>query len=135
MIWKWVKSPSQIELEVNRTELLQSLLPKEQEYLLLHYQPKEHQFVRAYTRSYPNLGANSTQRSESYHHVIKSLVDRQMPLAESVRRIKDHIKQIGVQYDEEINKQRAKVPRLLDKVAFSEIKRLITWHALGKSTL
>ena len=46
-----------------------------------------------------------------------------MPLAESVRRIKDHIKQIG---DEEINKQRAKVPRLLDKVAFLEIRRLIT---------
>ena len=58
-----------------------------------------------------------------------------MPLAESVRRNKDHIKQIGIHYDEEINKQRAKVPRLLDKVAFSEIKRLITSHALGKSTL
>lgn len=135
LIWKWVKSPSQSELEINRTKLLQSLLPKEQEHLLLYYQPKEHQFVRAYTRSYPNLGANSTQRSESYHHVIKSLVNRQMPLAESVRRIKDHIKQIGIQYDEEINKQRAKVPRLLDKVAFSEIKRLITLHALGKSKL
>ncbi len=58
-----------------------------------------------------------------------------MPLAEFVRRIKDHIKQIDIQYDEEINKQRAKIPRLLDKVAFSEIKTLITWHALGKSTL
>ncbi len=58
-----------------------------------------------------------------------------MPLAESVRRIKNHIKQIGIQYDEEINKQRAKVPRPLDKVAFLEIERLITWHALGKSTL
>ncbi len=102
---------------------------------MLHYQPKEHQFVRAYTRSYPNLGAHSTQRSESYHCVIKSLVNCQMPMAESVRRIKDHIKQIGIQYDEEINKQRAKVPHLLDNVAFSEIKRLIIWHALGKSTL
>lgn len=51
LIWKWVKSSSQIKLEVNRTELLQSLLPKEQEYLLLYYQPKEHQFVRAYTHS------------------------------------------------------------------------------------
>ena len=102
---------------------------------MLHYQPKEHQFVPANTRSYPNLGANSRHRSESYHHVIKSLVNRQMPQAESVRNIKDHIKQIDIQYDEEINKQRAKVPRQLDKVAFSEIKRLITWHALDKSTL
>ncbi len=92
LIWKWVKSPSQSELEINHTELLQSLLPKEQEYFLLHYQPKEHQFVRAYTRSYPNMGANPTQRSESYHHVIKSLINRQIPLAESVRRIKNHIK-------------------------------------------
>ncbi len=58
-----------------------------------------------------------------------------MPLAGSVHRIKYQIKQIGIQYDEEINKQRAKVPRLLDKVAFSEIKRLITWHTFGKSTI
>ncbi len=81
------------------------------------------------------MGANSTQRNEFYHHVIKSLVKHQIPLVESVRQIKDHIKQIDIQYDKEINKQRAKVPRLLDKVAFSEIKRLITWYALGKSTL
>ncbi len=49
-----------------------------------------------------------------------------MPLAEFVRRIKDYIKQIDIEYDGEINKQCAKVPRLLDKVAFSEIKTLIT---------
>lgn len=55
----------------------------------MNYQPKEHEFVRAYTCSYPNLGINSTQRGESYHNVIKSLVNRQMPLAESVRRIRD----------------------------------------------
>lgn len=105
LIWKWVKSSNLIDLETNRAKLLQALLPAEQEYLLLNYQPKEHQFIRAYTQSYPNLGANSTQRSESYHNVIKGLVNRQMPLAESVRRIKDHIREIGKAYDEDINKQ------------------------------
>ncbi len=49
LIWKWVKSSSLIELEVNRTAFLQELLPKEQEYLLANYQPKERQFIRAYT--------------------------------------------------------------------------------------
>ena len=83
------------------------------------------------TQLYPNLGANFTQRSKFYHHIIKSLVNCQMPLAESVRRIKNQIKQIGIKYDEEINKQLAKVLRLLDKIAFSEIKSLIIWHALG----
>lgn len=48
-----------------------------------------------------------------------------MSLAESIHRIKDHIKQIGVQYDEKNNKQQVKVLRLLDKIVFSEIKRLI----------
>lgn len=71
------------------------------------------------------MGVNSTQRSESYYNVIKSLINCQMPLAESIHQIKDHIKQIGVQYDEKINKQQVKVLRLLDKVVFVEIKRLI----------
>lgn len=109
-----VKSSILLELEANCTKLLQALLLVEQEYLLLNYQPKEHQFSRVYTRSYPNLGANSTQQSESYHNMIKGLINQQMPLAESVRRIKDHIKEIGKAYYEDINKQQTKVPPLLD---------------------
>lgn len=66
LIWKWVKSSNLIDLEANRAELLQALLPAEQEFLLLNYQPKEHQFMCAYTRLYPNLGAHSTQQSELY---------------------------------------------------------------------
>lgn len=37
-----------------------------------------------------------------------------MPLAESVRHIKDHIKELGKAYYEDINKQQTKVPPLLD---------------------
>ncbi len=37
-------------------------------------------------------------------------------------------------YDEEINKQHAKIPSLLDGIALPEIKSLITWHSLGTST-
>lgn len=35
-------------------------------------------------------------------------VNQQMPLAESVRQIKEHIREIGVIYDADINKQRIK---------------------------
>lgn len=86
-MWKWVKSYTLEELEVNCATLLASLLNREKEYLIANYQPEEHQLVRAFIRAYPNLGANSTQRSESYHAAIKPLVNRQISLADLVRRI------------------------------------------------
>lgn len=55
-----------------------------------------------------------------------------MPLAESVRRIKEHTQEIRVVYDADINKQRTKVPRLLDRRAFAKIKHLLTWYSLSK---
>lgn len=131
LIWKWVKSYTLEELESNRATLLESLLDREKEYLITHYQFKEHQFVRAYTRTYPNLSANSTQRSESYHAVIKPLINRQMSLADSVRRIRDYIQQIGTQYDQDINRDQKGIPRLLDSHAFADIKFLLTHFCLG----
>lgn len=101
------------------------------EYLIAHYRPKEHQFVQAFTLTYPNLGANSTQRSESYHAVIKPLVNRQMSLADSVCRVRDYIQQIGTQYDQDINRDRKNVPCLLDFHAFAEIKSLLTHYCLS----
>ena len=55
-----------------------------------------------------------------------------MPLAKSVRRIKQHIQEIRVVYDADINKQRIKISRLLDNRVFAKIKHLLTWHSLGK---
>ncbi len=135
LIWKWIKSPNLIDFEANRTALLQLLLSKEQEYLLINYHPKEHQFVWAFTWSYPNLGINSKKHDESYHNVIKILVNRQMLLAESVRQIRDYIKNMGVMYDEKINTQHAKAPRLLYRMTFSKIKQLLNWNALDKFIL
>ncbi len=91
LIWEWVKSQILNELEAHRTELLNALLPTEKEYLPTNYKPKEHQFIRAYIKMYPNLGVNSTQRSESYHAVIKRFVNWHISLADSVRRLQDHI--------------------------------------------
>ena len=58
-----------------------------------------------------------------------------MILAESVRQIRDYIKNMGVIYNEKINKQRAKAPRLLYRMAFSKIKQLLNWHSLDKVIL
>ncbi len=100
--------------------------------MLVNYQPKERQFTRAYTRPYSILGVNSTRYSKSYQSVIKSLVNRQMPLAKSVPRIKQHIQEIEVVYHADINKQHTKASRLLDNRVFAKIKHLLTWHSFGK---
>lgn len=55
-----------------------------------------------------------------------------MPPVESVRRIREHTQEIRVVYDANINKQRTRVPRLLDRRAFAKIKHLLTWYSLGK---
>ncbi len=94
--------------------------------------PKNVQFIRAYTRSYPNLSVDLTQCSEIYHSVIKSLVNRQRPPPESIRRIKEHNNEIGVVHDPDINQQCSKGPCLLNNRAYAEIKHLLTWHSLGK---
>lgn len=99
--------------------------------MIANYQPKEHQFVRTFIRAYPKLGANSTQRSKSYHAVIKPLVNRQMSLADSVRRIRDYLQHIDTQYDQDVKHDRKNIPRLLDIHAFAEIKAFLTHYCLG----
>ncbi len=111
------------------------MLPTEKKYLLINYKPKEHQFIRVYIKLYSNLEFNSTQQSKSYHVVIKRFVNQHISLADSLRHLKNHIQEIGENYDADINKQRKKGPVLLDSVAFSKIKRLLTWYFLSKLKL
>lgn len=131
LIWKWVKSQGLNKLETNRIKLLNALLPAEREYLLTNYKRKEHQFVCAYIKMYPNLGVNSTQPNKSYHAVLKSFVNRHISLADSIHCLKDHIEEIKRNDDVNINRLRKKAPVCLDPVAFSRIKRLLTWYSLG----
>lgn len=86
LIWLGVKSETIEGLEERRETLLQQLKPEEQAYLTRNYQPKEHQFVRAYNQRYANLGVNSTARAEGYREVIK-VCKRQFTSPQSVKAI------------------------------------------------
>ncbi len=72
------------------------------------------------------------KRNETYHPVIKSLVNGQLSLHKAVRRIKDHLQDIDTEYDCKINFQRKFQPVLLDKYAFFILKPLLTHYCLGK---
>jgi len=109
-IWDWVKSSTVTVLEERRERLLMELKTSEREYLITFYQSKEPQFIRAYTKQYPNLGVHSTQRNESYHVVVKAVVHRQLSLPDAVRQLHNHVKQLAENINEKINRQRKSLP-------------------------
>ncbi len=126
-----MKSFTVTVLEEQRERLLMKLKTSEREYLITFYQPKEPQFIRAYTKQYPNLGVHSTQRNESYHVVVKAVVHRQLSLPDAVRQLRNHVKQLAENINEEINRQRKSLPRLMDKKAFQILGPQITHQALA----
>ena len=133
IIWDWVQAPSVEKLDECRSKLLAALGSKEAEYIESYYRPKEHQFCRAYTCTYLNLGVHSTQRNESYHNVVKAKLNKNMPISKAIEIIIEQTKELGRQYDAEINRQRRTTPRLLDLTAFDNVKNKLTHYALELS--
>lgn len=132
LIWNWIKSPSVAELNLNREILAASLRSKEQDYLHSYWQRQEPQFVRAYTRLLPNLGAESTQRSEESHPIIKKQTNKHTPIEVVVRKLRDVVIEMARKHEDIINGQRRNAPLLItDKLFFKEIKRKITHEALN----
>ena len=132
LIWNWIKSTSVAELNLNRGILAACLHPKEQDYLHSYWQRQVPQFVRAYTRLLPNLGAESTQRSESSHPIIKNQTSKHTPIEVAVRKLRDIVIEMARKHEDTINRQRRNAPLLImDKPLFKEIKRKITHEALN----
>jgi hypothetical protein len=87
----WVKADID-NIDAQREELLKALYADEQDYLIENYQPKEPQFCRAYTRTYLNLGAHSTQRNEGYHVIVKDKLHKHTPLVKAIQITVDQTK-------------------------------------------
>ncbi len=121
-----------MELGNRRKKLLAELHEPEQRYLKENWEPKERQFVRAYTRGYPNLGCNSTQRNESYHVVVKESLNRQLPLQKSCRKLAESLKKLATSITEEEDRSRVDLPRLLDRTAFRCLLGAVPHYVLGK---
>lgn len=124
LIWNWIKSPSVAELNLNREILAASLYLKEQDYLHFYWQHQEPQFVRAYTRLLPNLGAKYTQRSEGSHPIIKNQTSKHTPIEVAVRKLRDIVIEMARKHEDTINRQQRNAPLLItNKPLFKEIKR------------
>ena len=132
LIWKWIKAPTMSSLIEARSELINQLRPKEADYLVNFYRPREHQLVYAYTRLLPNLGARSTQRTEGLHPMIKNVTARHTSIQESVRKVASEVKNILIECEDDVNNQRHKLPRRMDRRVFANIGHLITHEAIDK---
>ncbi|KAK2471402.1 hypothetical protein H9L39_17633 [Fusarium oxysporum f. sp. albedinis] len=130
-IWDYIQSLDEMQLEERRGKLLAEFREPERLYLKNNWEPKERQFVRAYTRQYPNVGCNSTQRNESYHVVVKESLNRQLPLQTSCQKLAESLKKLTKKITGEEDRSRADVPRLLDRAAFQHLIGRVPHYVLS----
>ena len=130
---QWVKALDLETLEKARNKILSRLRSDDRTYLRTYYQPKEPQFCRAYTRVLPNLGANSTQRNESYHVVVKQKLNKNLSVSAACEAIVTKTKLLAEEYNERINDNRKNNPTLMDLKAFAKARSKLTHYAIDKT--
>ena len=102
-------------------------------YLEDWYKPKRHQFVRAFTRVFANLGCESSQRGESMHPAVKAFLNRHSPIAWTVEAIQDTVDELGRVFDDLIASQKKSLPRLIggsNRKFFVDVMQIVTHQCL-----
>lgn len=134
LCWAYVQSPSFADLDINRQQLLNTLRPPEQQYILQIWGPKEPRIIYCYTRFFMNLGATASQRSEGYHHILRSVTNGQLSLKESAERLCSKSFSIFKDLDEDEDKSESTIPRLLqrDWTALDRLFNKISSLAINK---
>jgi len=84
LVWKYIWSTTPASLEANRDEMKSRLAASEVTYIDTHWVVKEAQVIRLWTETFPNLDCYSTQRNESIHPIIKTLLNPQLRLYQAV---------------------------------------------------
>jgi hypothetical protein len=112
--------------------LFKLLRRDEVDYIKSFYQPKEHQFTRAYTTKLLNLRVYSTQRNESYHVIVKKELNPYLQLSNAIEELISHIKRLRDKYNKRINNNRRWRPRVYNRFAFAEVRALLTHYAIDK---
>jgi MULE transposase domain len=119
--WRYCKAETAEEVTKQRFELTALLNQKDTEYILRTWVPKETQFLRLYTKQYLNLDCFSNQRCESLHPIIKDILNPQLRLAETINRLGTTIQQKLSSLRNEETETGLKLPRTLDKRAFTHL--------------
>src|SRR4051794_39695957 len=132
LVRKCIWSTSPASLEANRDEMKARLATSEVDYINTHWVTKEAQVIRLWTETFPNLNCFSTQRDESMHPIVKTLLNPQLRLDQAVLRLLEEMTRFIHRLKEEEMRDQIKPRRVLDKLAFYNVKSHVASWALLK---
>ena len=75
LYWAYIYSDLTEALDINREALYKAGGPIFRVYIDNEWRLKESKIIAIYTRKYANLGAHSSQRSKSYHNVMREITN------------------------------------------------------------
>lgn len=97
---------------------MRALKPTEQAYMKDNWFPKEPQVISCYTRRERNAEAESTQRNEGMHPVIKAVTNPQTSLETAINSMQSELKRLYRSLREAEERSRIDKPRAVDLEAF-----------------
>ena len=132
LVWKYIWSTTPASLEANRNEMKSRLATSEVTYIDTNWVVKEAQVIRLWTETFPNLDCYSTQRNESIHPIVKTLLNPQLRLDQAVLRLFEEMTRFIHRLKEEEMLDQIKPRRILDAFTFYNIRGHVASWALLK---
>ncbi|MGH7240163.1 MAG: transposase, partial [Candidatus Saccharimonadales bacterium] len=130
LVWAYIQSASEVDLEVNRAAMLIEMKTSEQHYINTHWRPKERQVIRCYTVLNPNLNCFSSQRDEGIHPMVKTVLNHQIRLDEAVQRLDNEMTLALERLQEAEQHDKARNRRVLEANSWYLVREFVASWAL-----
>ena len=124
----WIKASTDSIFEA-REKLLERLDPEDREYLISQYQPQETIFLRAYTRTYRNLGCDSTQRNAECYPITKRTLYQDQSISKAIEYIVEDLRSALANHCLNVYSHCV----LVDLTAFRDLGGILTSYCLEKA--
>jgi hypothetical protein len=131
LVWAYVKSASEQDLETNRAAMMESMKPGEKAYINVHWRPREKQVIRCYTSLFLNLNCFTTQREEGQHPMVKTVLNHQLRLDEAVLRLNGEMTLAVERLQEAEQHDQARNRRVLEANSWYLVREVVaSWPLL-----
>ena len=130
LVWAYIQSATEEELEVNRTVMKGRMKLGKQTYVNTHWRPKEKQVIRCFTLLNPNLNCFSSQRDEGMHPMIKTVLNPQIRLDEAVGQLDTEMKLALERIQEAEQADKVRNRRILEANLWYCVREVVTSWAL-----
>jgi hypothetical protein len=131
LVWAYVKSASEQDLETNRAAMMESMKPGKKAYINVHWRPREKQVIRCYTSLFLNLNCFTTQREEGQHPMVKTVLNHQLRLDEAVLRLNGEMTLAVERLQEAEQHDQARNRRVLEANSWYLVREVVaSWPLL-----